>query len=106
MKPRVLNIRTLKREGVLGKTPGIFIGRPSPFGNPFKIGRDGTRAQVIEKYRVYLSQKPDLVEKARRELKGQNLLCFCAPDLCHGDVLLALVNSHSDSAVLLDRSGC
>jgi len=39
----------------------IFIGRGSPWGNPFHIGRDGTRAEVIEKYRQWLLGQPELL---------------------------------------------
>ncbi len=34
----------------------VYIGRPGPWGNPFVIGRDGTREQVIAKYRTWLLQ--------------------------------------------------
>jgi Domain of unknown function (DUF4326) len=33
---------------------GVYIGRPSILGNPFKIGKDGTREEVGQKYRVWL----------------------------------------------------
>lgn len=70
----------------------VYIGRPSKFGNPFATGRDGTRAEVIDKYREYLSQNPALVKAAKTELKGKDLVCWCAPDACHGDVLLEIAN--------------
>lgn len=65
----------------------IYIGRPSSWGNPFKIGRDGDRAEVLDKYRNWLKQQPVLLEKARTELKGKILGCWCKPATCHGDVL-------------------
>lgn len=65
----------------------VYVGRPSPFGNPFVIGRDGDRAAVIGKYRVWLLAQPALVERVRRELAGKVLGCWCAPLPCHGDVL-------------------
>jgi hypothetical protein len=65
----------------------VYIGRPGPWGNPFKIGPDGTRLEVIEKYRVWLRGQPDLVARARVELRGKMLGCWCAPQRCHGDVL-------------------
>lgn len=80
--PRVLN----KRDG----GDGVYVGRPSKWGNPFVIGRDGTREQVIEKYRHTLT--PAQVEAARRELRGKNLVCWCAPLPCHADVLLEIAN--------------
>jgi len=38
----------------------VYIGRPSKWGNPFAIGRDGDRATVIRKYQQWLSQQPNL----------------------------------------------
>lgn len=70
----------------------VFIGRPSKWGNPFVIGRDGTRAQVIELYRAYLNARPNMKEAARRELAGKDLVCYCAPLACHGDVLNEIAN--------------
>ena len=70
----------------------VYIGRPSKWGNPFVIGKDGTRDQVVAKYEAWLLEKPELVEAAKRELRGRTLLCFCAPAPCHGDVLLRVAN--------------
>lgn len=71
----------------------VYIGRPSKWGNPFAIGRDGTREQVIEKYRGWVMSQPHLMG-ALSQLKGKRLGCWCAPLACHGDVLkeLAEVN--------------
>lgn len=71
----------------------VLIGRPSVWGNPFRIGRDGTRAEVIEKFRAYLAARPDLIDRARRELRGRHLGCWCAPLACHGDVLAEIAES-------------
>ena len=71
----------------------VYIGRPSKFGNPFVIGRDGNREQVIEKYAQWLATRPDLIKAAKHELRGKDLVCFCAPKACHGDVLLRIANS-------------
>jgi len=73
----------------------VYIGRPSKWGNPFRIGRDGTRAEVIRKYREWLLQQPDLLA-ALPELKGKVLGCWCKPLLCHGDVLVELVEEAGD----------
>jgi hypothetical protein len=69
----------------------VYIGRPSLYGNPFVIGRDGTREEVIEKYRIWILTQPDLIEKAKQELKDKVLGCFCKPLACHGDVLVELI---------------
>ena len=68
----------------------IYIGMPSKWGNPFKVGKDGTRQEVIEKYRAYIMTRKDLLESLH-ELEGKRLGCFCAPMACHGDVLVELV---------------
>ena len=64
----------------------VYIGRTSKWGNPFVIGNDGTREEVIEKYRNYLSQNIKLLSELH-ELKGKKLGCFCSPLPCHGDIL-------------------
>ena len=68
----------------------VYIGRPGPWGNPFEIGRDGTRAEVIEKYRAWIVNQGALLARLP-ELRGKVLGCFCAPAACHGDVLLELL---------------
>ena len=69
----------------------VYIGRPSIWGNPFEIGRDGTREEVIAKYESYVLDKPELM-RALENLKGKVLGCWCAPKPCHGDVLVKLAN--------------
>ena len=71
---------------------GVYIGRPSKFGSPFVIGKHGNRAQVTERFEVWLRGQPALVEAAKRELRGKSLVCWCAPLACHGDVLMRIAN--------------
>ena len=40
----------------------VYIGRPGPWGNPFEIGKAGTRKEVINKYREWIVQQPELME--------------------------------------------
>jgi len=68
----------------------VYIGRPSKWGNPFKIGVDGTREEVIEKYRNYI-QSSYLLDHIQ-ELKGKTLGCYCKPAACHGDILVELAD--------------
>jgi hypothetical protein len=70
----------------------VYIGRPSKWGNPFEIGKDGTREEVVEKYRAWVLTQPDLLA-ALHELKGKVLACWCSPQACHGDVLSELANN-------------
>ena len=69
----------------------VYIGRGSKWGNPFHIGKDGTRAEVIEKYQEYILSKPELLD-ALDELIGKRLGCHCKPKACHGDVLVGLLD--------------
>lgn len=69
----------------------VYIGRPSKWGNPFAIGRDGAREEVIEKYREWIMTQPNLLSSLG-ELKGKILGCWCAPRACHGDVLAELAD--------------
>ncbi len=68
----------------------IYIGRGSKWGNPFKIGQDGNREEVILKYLNYILNKPELI-KDLDELEGKRLGCFCKPLPCHGDILIILL---------------
>ncbi len=72
----------------------VYIGRPSKWGNPFVIGRDGTREEVIARYEAWLLEQPELV-LALPELAGKTLGCWCAPRACHGDVLARLANAQA-----------
>ena len=85
----------------LFKGEGVYIGRPSVLGNPFAIGRDGDREEVIARYRAWLWEQV----KARNEvftellkIKGMAeqgevyLVCCCKPLACHGDVVKACVD--------------
>lgn len=85
---RVLNAKRV------GKNPApdrVYVGRPSKWGNPFVIGRDGTRDDVISKYRSWVTRQASLLGSLH-ELRGKNLVCWCSPEACHADVLLKLAN--------------
>jgi uncharacterized protein DUF4326 len=80
----VVNLKTNPTSGA------VYIGRPSPFGNPFVIGPDGDRADVILKFRDYFHERlridPDWKKKVEG-LRGKTLSCFCAPLSCHGEII-------------------
>ena len=85
--PQVLNKRTDKIA-----SDAVYVGRPSKWGNPFSIGKDGTREEVITKYRSYI--QPTLTFRYDlQELRGKDLVCWCAPLSCHADVLMELANA-------------
>ena len=84
---RVLNKRTDEIP-----TDAIYVGRPSKWGNPFIIGKDGTREEVIAKYADWLDGMVYNGILDLDELMGKNLVCWCSPLLCHADILLELAN--------------
>jgi hypothetical protein len=80
----------------------VYIGRAMPhyglpgskWGNPFKLERgDGKveRAACLARYEAWLRAQPQLMA-ALPELRGKVLGCWCAPKICHGDVLVRLAN--------------
>ena len=95
--PRVVNVRHQQQ------ADAIYVGRAvpsrgladSPFGNPYKLGRDATpadRADVIQKYRSWLLGQRELLRRLH-ELRGRTLACWCAPEPCHANVLVELVDA-------------
>lgn len=92
------HVATEKVVHVLRSPYDVYIGRAnsrhhlpsSKWANPFKIGRDGTRDDVIKAYRKHIAARPDLLA-ALPELEGKTLACWCAPYPCHGDVLVDLI---------------
>lgn len=83
-------MKVLNKRDVNGSID-MYIGRGSPWGNPYVIGKDGNRTEVIARYRKYavmmLSENPHWLNR----LRGKDLVCFCAPLACHGDVLLEMI---------------
>lgn len=77
----------------------VYVGRPTKWGNPLSVGPASkldayTRISAVEFYKVHLERNPQLVEEAKRELRGKDLSCFCPLDQpCHADVLLELANA-------------
>jgi len=69
-----------------------YIGRGSPWGNPFIIGVAGDRATVIERYREYALERikddPTWLDPLKQV---EGLVCYCAPLPCHGDVLISML---------------
>lgn len=75
----------------------VYIGRlpcygDTRYGNPFYIGVDGTREEVIAKYEEHVLADADLLNDIQTNLAGKDLLCHCVPLPCHGEVLLRLAN--------------
>jgi hypothetical protein len=98
----VLNRRQLGPPGDLLPGNCVYIGRgvsrggyrlpKSQWANPYSSPRDGTPEEVVAQYRQWILAQPELLA-ALPDLGGKHLVCWCAPALCHGDVLLELLQS-------------
>lgn len=88
------------------QSPGLYIGRGSFFGNPFKIGGHGDREQVIGLYRQNemprIEQSPHFAELKTRHEMGEHiaLRCHCAPLHCHGDVIAEKIREVTDTKII------
>jgi hypothetical protein len=69
----------------------VRIDRKTKWGNPFVVGRDGTREECIQQFSEWVATQSHLLE-ALHELKGKRLGCWCHPSACHGDVLAKLAD--------------
>ena len=78
---KVLNARQVGKQSVGSR---VYVGRPSKWGNPFVIGRDGSRDEVIPKYRAWIVRQPALMA-ALHELRGkESRVLVCAGALSCG----------------------
>lgn len=96
--PRVLNKRI---HGV--PKDAVYVGRPTKWGNPYshKSGtlaryKVATRDEAVDAFERALLLKFELDPGAKKrlqdELRGKDLVCWCAPARCHADVLLKYAN--------------
>ena len=87
--------RTVNKER--GDEFDIYIGRGTPWGNPFAIGDNGAdRAAVLQMFEDYFQKKYVDDAQGSRDilsLKGKVLGCHCKPLPCHGDIIARYLNS-------------
>ena len=95
----IVNVRGLE----VNASSVVYIGRAfagwkgSVLGNPFQIGKDGSREEVIQMYRRWLwfrMQEQGRVQKeilrlAAMYARGESIKlgCWCFPKSCHGEVI-------------------
>ncbi len=95
MTTTVVNLRNSSFDIYIGRSKA---GQPQNiWGNPFVIGRDGTREEVIEKYRKLMRtkiQRGEITLQQLKQLQGKRLGCFCKPYACHGDVLVEMIETY------------
>lgn len=102
-----MEIRVVNKRALDDPLPGVrrvYVGRPSPLGNPFVIGPNGSRDDVVSKYRAWLEGhrndadvKAELLKLYGMAQRGPlELICWCAPQSCHADVIKEALESMAD----------
>lgn len=87
----------------------VYVGRKngklkeSPLANPFTLHNETNRGKVIDEYKDWLfdalqAESPQLKELRRligihNENDVLNIVCYCAPRACHGDIIKLAIES-------------
>jgi hypothetical protein len=98
----VVNIKSLEGKDWRDDPNFVYVGRAhlprqlaeSDWANPFRIGPGVTRDEAIAQFRVHLHRRLDLLRRIP-ELVGKTLVCWCAPEACHADILADLANRYA-----------
>lgn len=104
-------LRLSRAKGWRKPEGAVVVARPTPWGNPFVVGQDGTAAECVHLFALLCGgfvcfsckAEPEAqaaftrhAKKHLHELRGHDLLCWCrAGQPCHADVLLELANSEA-----------
>jgi len=83
----------------------VKVDRSTPWGNPFRVGTDGTAEECLAALERLLTGKAcratcaalrayrDYVHAHIADLRGKNLACWCKPGApCHAELLLQMAN--------------
>lgn len=93
MIPKVVHCKKEPYDIYIGRANAENNWEKGKWGNPFQIGPDGSREEVLEKYREWILNQPELLADLS-ELYGKRLGCWCKPQACHGDTLKELTFIH------------
>ena len=78
-----------------GEDYDVFVGRPSPWGNEFRVGVNGTQEECVRKFEEKVRADPKRVADIKKYLQGKKLRCpgkGCSSGPCHAKVLVRLAN--------------
>ncbi|MDN3220725.1 DUF4326 domain-containing protein [Pseudomonas nunensis] len=83
-----------------GDSYDVYIGRGTLWGNPYQMGKEGTREEVITKFAYDFEKRflklPEQFDVNIEKLRGKTLGCHCKPAACHGDIIANYLNSQDD----------
>ena len=86
--PEVLNLNEPGAQQKLKDGWALLMDRRTIYGNPFWIGRDGTREEVLAKYREYIKMRPFTREELQAVRDTNYVACWCFPFDCHCDIVI------------------
>jgi hypothetical protein len=98
---RIINLKITKVSNKdNGDSYDVYIGRGTLWGNPYQMGKEGTRDEVIAKFAYDFEKRflklPEKFDENIEKLRGKTLGCHCKPAACHGDVIANYLNSQDD----------
>lgn len=98
-------VRRQRRAGWRMPAGAVYVGRPTRWGNPWRVEQLGA-VEAVARYRVELLADPGRVAAVRRELAGRDLACWCRPGVaCHADVLLLVANPGAEASSAASVTG-
>lgn len=84
-------MRVLNRRDV-GVPPGArYVGRGSPWGNPYRISATCSRELALHRFEVYARKRLIVEPDWLQPLRGYDLVCYCDPLPCHGHIIKRLL---------------
>lgn len=88
-KTTVVNVKKDEYDVYIGrKMPGFS---QSPYHNPVRLVPGKSREECLEQLREHWLKSPELIERMRRDLLGKRVGCWCDPELCHGHLIIELI---------------
>lgn len=105
IKPKVIHISQVPKDWKTNDQY-VYIGRSGKgmsgyFGNPIRLPAGSNRGATLEAFKEYAIARIEEdaeYREAVKNLSGKHLVCFCAPQPCHGDILAELcVMLHQNS---------
>lgn len=79
----------------------VYIGRAMPgyaqseFHNMVRLRPGMSREECLALLRVEWEKTPQIYDRMRAQLLGRRIGCWCAPQLCHGHLIVELIEGIS-----------
>ena len=101
---KVQQLARISPETIRFKGRRVFLVG-GPWSSPHRVGPVYTREEVMDLYLDHLANRPALQRRAREELRGKHLYCWCVPRACHGSLLASCADSEPSDPEALFTEG-